>query len=48
MNEDPDRLYLRVAATADHGIPLGHVHTFRMLDQVVVCSADVGVSVACH
>lgn len=45
---DSDRLYLRVAAAADHTIPLGHVHTARMLDQVVVCSADVGVSVACY
>lgn len=41
-------LYLRVAAAAGHSVPLGHVHTARMLDQVIVCSADVGVSVACY
>lgn len=43
---DPELLYLSVAATADHPTPLRHVHTARMLDQVIVCSANVGVSVA--
>lgn len=41
-------LYLRVAAAADHSTPQRHIHTFRMLDQVVVRSADIGVSVACY
>lgn len=45
---NPDMLYLRVAAAADHSIPLGHVNTARMLDQVIVCSSDVAVSVACY
>lgn len=46
--QDPGMLYLRVAAAADHSTPLGPVHTARMLDQVIVCSADVGVFVACY
>lgn len=41
-------LYLRVATAADHSAPLRHVHTARMLDQVIVCSAGVGVGVARH
>lgn len=43
-----DVLHLRVAATADHSTPLGHIHAARMLDQVIVCSADIGVCVACY
>lgn len=41
-------MHLRVAATADHPTPLGHVDTARMLDQKVVHSADVGVGVTCY
>lgn len=43
-----DVLHLRVAAAADHSTPLGHIHAARMLDQVIVCSADIGVCVACY
>ena len=41
-------LYLRIAATAGHSIPLGHFYTTRVLDQVIVCSASVGISIACY
>jgi len=41
-------LYLGVAAAAYHSTPLVLRHTARVLDQVVVCSADVGVRVTRH
>lgn len=43
--QTPGMPYLSVAATADHSIPLGDIHTAGMLDQVIVCSANVGIRV---
>lgn len=47
-SRDEAQTYLRVAAAADHATPLGHADAGGVLDQQVVCSADVSVSVASH